>query len=31
MLIKDGVLHIWDCQHHLLARVQRSKNKLFLL
>jgi len=29
--IKDGVLHIWDPHHRLLAKVNRGSNRLYIL
>jgi hypothetical protein len=31
VLIEDGVLRVWDCQHRLLARVQRTENCMYWL
>jgi hypothetical protein len=29
--IEHGVLHIWDCHHHLLTKVNRDTNRLYIL
>jgi hypothetical protein len=29
--IKDGVMRIWDCHRHLLAKVTRGTNRLYVL
>jgi hypothetical protein len=31
MLIEGGVLLVWDCQHRLLARVERTENRMYRL
>jgi hypothetical protein len=31
MLIEGGVLWVWDRRHRLLARVQRTENRMYQL
>jgi hypothetical protein len=31
MLIEGGVLRVWDRRHRLLARVQRTENRMYRL
>jgi transposase InsO family protein len=31
VLIEGGVLRVWDCRHRLLARVQRTENRMYRL
>jgi hypothetical protein len=31
VLVKGGVLRVWDRRHHLLARVQRTENRMYRL